>query len=565
MKKIIILLITAFTLVSCDGFLDSENMVQKNTSNYPKNAKEIEELLTGTYSVLPSVNVNQCTFFVSELMSDDRLGGGAAVDRSWAALDQLKKNNDNMFTDLWKKMYAGIYRTNFLLEVIDNIDTWNAPQQKDIIKAETRFLRAYFYLELSRAFGNVPLSLNTLKENLPRASAENVYGQIAADLKYAIETLPENTFEQDKARSGHATKWAAQGMMARTFLFYTGYYKKEAMPLAGGGEVSRQQVINWLDDCIKNSGHGLIPKFHNLWPYGNKVTAPDYKYAVDNNIEWIGEEGANYETVFAIKYSAMGQDNSANLYYSNQPVLYFSIRDQPNFADIFPFGQGWGGGPVATNMINDWKTIEPNDPRRDASVLDIESPAEGIKKYTWGGMQLQETGLWQKKYIAINVHDVDKEKKPIVVNYSCKLYGREPNYKVDNTQDQIIIRFADILLMMAELTKNALYIDQVRNRVGLGSIGAYSEDKLRNERRWELAFEGLRYYDLLRWGIVGDALNKQNGIKVKNNGVDAVMSYDNINARFQQTGGFLPVPQTQIDLSGGVLTQTPGWGSDAIY
>lgn len=565
MKKIIILLITAFTLVSCDGFLDSENMVQKNTSNYPKNAKEIEELLTGTYSVLPSVNVNQCTFFVSELMSDDRLGGGAAVDRSWAALDQLKKNNDNMFTDLWKKMYAGIYRTNFLLEVIDNIDTWNAPQQKDIIKAETRFLRAYFYLELSRAFGNVPLSLNTLKENLPRASAENVYGQIAADLKYAIETLPENTFEQDKTRSGHATKWAAQGMMARTFLFYTGYYKKEAMPLAGGGEVSRQQVINWLDDCIKNSGHGLIPKFHNLWPYGNKVTAPDYKYAVDNNIEWIGEEGANYETVFAIKYSAMGQDNSANLYYSNQPVLYFSIRDQPNFADIFPFGQGWGGGPVATNMINDWKTIEPNDPRRDASVLDIESPAEGIKKYTWGGMQLQETGLWQKKYIAINVHDVDKEKKPIVVNYSCKLYGREPNYKVDNTQDQIIIRFADILLMMAELTKNALYIDQVRNRVGLGSIGAYSEDKLRNERRWELAFEGLRYYDLLRWGIVGDALNKQNGIKVKNNGVDAVMSYDNINARFQQTGGFLPVPQTQIDLSGGVLTQTPGWGSDAIY
>lgn len=565
MKKIIILLITVFTLVSCDGFLDSENMVQKNTSNYPKNAKEIEELLTGTYSVLPSVNVNQCTFFVSELMSDDRLGGGTAVDRSWAALDQLKKNNDNMFTDLWKKMYAGIYRTNLLLEVIDNIDTWNAPQQKDIIKAETRFLRAYFYLELSRAFGNVPLSLNTLEENLPRASAENVYGQIAADLKYAIETLPENTFEQDKARSGHATKWAAQGMMARTFLFYTGYYKKEAMPLAGGGEVSRQQVINWLDDCIKNSGHGLIPKFHNLWPYGNKVTAPDYKYAVDNNIEWIGEEGANYETVFAIKYSAMGQDNSANLYYSNQPVLYFSIRDQPNFADIFPFGQGWGGGPVATNMINDWKTIEPNDPRRDASVLDIESPAEGIKKYTWGGMQLQETGLWQKKYIAINVHDVDKEKKPIVVNYSCKLYGREPNYKVDNTQDQIIIRFADILLMMAELTKNALYIDQVRNRVGLGSIGAYSEDRLRNERRWELAFEGLRYYDLLRWGIVGDALNKQNGIKVKNNGVDAVMSYDNINARFQQTGGFLPVPQTQIDLSGGVLTQTPGWGSDAIY
>ncbi len=155
------------------------------------------------------------------------------------------------------------------------------PNQKNIIKAETHFLRAYFYFELSRAFGNVPLSLNTLDENLPRASVEEVYGQIAADLKYAIETLTDNTFEQDKARSGHATKWAAQGMMARAFLFYTGYYKKESMPLAGGGEMSKQQVINWLDDCIKNSGHGLIPKFHNLWPYGNRLQR------LITNMSWI--------------------------------------------------------------------------------------------------------------------------------------------------------------------------------------------------------------------------------------------------------------------------------------
>ena len=564
MKKIIFLLITTLTLISCDSFLDSDNMVQKDTSNYPKNAKEVEELLTGTYSILPSVNVNQCTFFVSELLSDDRLGGGAAVDRSWAALDQMKKVNDNMFSDLWKKMYYGIYRTNLLLEVIDNIQVWSTPQQKDIIKAEAHFLRAYFYLELSRTFGNVPLSLNTLAENLPRSSADEVYAQIAADLKYAIETLPSNTFEQDKARSGHSTKWAAQGMMARTFLFYTGYYKKDAMPLAGGGEITRQQVINWLDDCIKNSGHDMIPSFHSLWPYGNKATAPDYKYTADNNIQWIGEDGANNETVFAIKYSIFGEDPTF-LYYSNQAVLYFSIREQ-NYADIFPFGAGWGGGPVATNLVNDWKTLEPTDPRREASILDVDNPNEGLTKYTWGSsMQIQETGFWQKKYIAINAHQLNDKKEPIIANYSCVLYGRTPSYKVDNTQDQVILRFADILLMMAELKKDASYIDLVRDRVGLGSVGAYTEEALRNERRWELAFEGVRYYDLLRWGTVGNALNKQNGIKVKNNGVDEVMSYDNINGRYQQTGGFLPVPQTQIDLSGGVLTQTPGWGSDAIY
>lgn len=119
--------------------------------------------------------------------------------------------------------------------------------------------------------------------------------------------------------------------------------------------------------------------------------------------------------------------------------------------------------------------------------------------------------------------------------------------------------------MMAELKKDHTYIDQVRARVGLPSVGTYTEEALRNERRWELAFEGFRYYDLLRWGTVGEALTKQKGVQVKNNGVDAVMSYDDLNARYQVTGGFLPVPQTQIDLSGGVLTQTPGWGSEAIY
>ncbi len=561
MKKITIFLLIAFTFGSCSDFLDSENLVQKNTSNYPKESKEAEELLTGIYSILPSVNVNQSTFFVSELMSDDRLGGGAAVDRSWAALDQMKKVNDNMFSDFWKKMYYGIYRCNLLLESLDLISEWENPKQKELIAAETHFLRAYFYFELSRAFGDVPLSINTLDENLPRASAEDVFGQIAADFKYAIEALTINTFQQDKERSGHASKWAAQGMMARTFLFYTGYYKKESMPLPDGSSISKQQVINWLDDCIKNSGHNLIPKFADLWPYGNRATADEYKYAIDNDIKWIGEEGNNYETVFAIKYSAMA-DFKTSIYYANQPVLYFSIREQPNYEDIFPFGQGWGGGPVATNMLDDWKNAEPNDPRRDASILNVENPAEGLKKYTWGGsMQIQETGLWQKKYIAINAHHKDYG----LSNYSCSLYGRTPSYQIDNTQDQFIIRFADVLLMMAELKKDISYINLVRGRAGVDPIGAYTEEALRNERRWELAFEGLRYYDLLRWGIGGDALNKQDGVKVKNNGADAVMSYENMNDRFQKTGGFLPIPQTQIDLSGGILTQTPGWGSETIY
>jgi hypothetical protein len=78
--------------------------------------------------------------------------------------------------------------------------------------------------------------------------------------------------------SGHATKWAAEALMARVFLFYTGFYSKSELPLAEGGSVSKTEVVAWLEDCIKNSGHELVADFRNLWAYTNKYTVEDYAY-----------------------------------------------------------------------------------------------------------------------------------------------------------------------------------------------------------------------------------------------------------------------------------------------
>lgn len=564
MKKIAFLSIIVWLLTGCDSFLDSDNLVKKDTSSFPETSADAMSALTGVYSVLPSVNVNQCTFLVSELLSDDRLGGGAGVDRGWAATDQLKKINDNMFPDFWKKMYQGIFRSNMLLETLDVVKTWEKPEQKDRIAAEARFLRAYFYFDLCRMFGTVPLVLTTEAVNNPRAKAEELYAQIADDLKFAINTLPDTPYKPSDNQLGHATKWAAQSLLARVYLFYTGYYKKESLPLPGGGTITKQEVIGWLDTCISSSGHGLVSGFGNLWPYANSATAPDYKFATDNNLLWVGDD-KNPESIFSIKYSAMA-NHSTSIYYGNQPVLYFSIREQPDYENIFPFGQGWGAGTVSSNLVDEWEVAEPTDFRRAASVLDVNDPAENMKSYKWGGsMQIQETGYWQKKYIAVNAHQTKPDGKTACVNYSCILYGRTPDFQIDNTQDQVIIRYADVLLMMAELKQDVSYINRVRERAGLKPIPTYSEKALQNERRWELAFEGQRYYDLLRWGIAGEALSKQTGVKVKNNGVDGVMDMGNIAGRIQQTGGFMPIPQTQIDLSAGVLEQTPGWDNDALY
>lgn len=564
MKKILVFVLSVFVLMGCEDFLDSDNWTKKDTSTFPSSPEDAQNALTAAYSILPSVHPNQCIFLVSEILSDDRLGGGSNSDISWGAIDQLRKTSDNMFPEFWAQMYTGIYRCNMLLETLDDVPEWENEDVKNRIAAEAHFLRAYFYFDLCRMFGTVPLVMTTEAVNNPRAEAAELYAQIATDLKYAIETLPAIPYTPGSSELGHATKWAAEALMARVFLFYTGYYRQASLPLTDGSSVSNQDVINWLDDCINNSGHGLVDNFGNLWPYSNSATAPDYKFAVDNQLSWVTDD--NKESVFAIKYSILGEDPS-HLYYSNQPVLYFSIRQQTDYENIFPFGQGWGAASVSPNLIEDWEASEPNDFRRNASIVDFNNnmELEGLISYESAPDLIQETGLWQKKYMAINAHQTQSDGTVDCVNFSCVLYGRTPSFKVDNIQDQVIIRFADVLLMMAELKQDVSYINQVRERAGLEPIAGYTDEALRNERRWELAFEGVRYYDLLRWGIAGEALERQNGVTVNNAGTEAVMDYGNISQRIAETGGFMPIPQTQIDLSSGVLEQTPGWGSDAMY
>jgi hypothetical protein len=120
----------------------------------------------------------------------------------------------------------------------------------------------------------------------------------------------------------------------------------------------------------------------------------------------------------------------------------------------------------------------------------------------------------------------------------------------------VLLRFADILLMGAELgsTHAQNYLDQVRSRAGLASIPV-SLDNIKTERRHELAGEGLRYFDLLRWHDAEAAFAIATNIPCKTLNTDVTYT-----VTFRpETGGFLPIPEGQVRLSGGVLTQNPGW------
>lgn len=558
MKKILCL--AAFTLVfsSCEKILETENYIKKNTTNFPASPTDANQMITGIYATLSAaVSDPQHThFYMAELASDDRFGGGGENDKDMQGLDHLMNTKSSRFETFWTARYRGIFRANTAIQTMDLVSEWESEAQKNQLLGEAHFLRALFYFELAQMFGEVPLVLQTAPVNLPKAPADEIYAQIGLDLKRAIELMPSAPYTS--VQTGHATKWAAQALMARVFLFYTGYYNKSELPVAEeGGSISKTQVITWLEDCIANSGHDLVDDFRNLWPYTNEATAAHYDYVRENNLRWAGD--GNRETVFAVKFGNLaGWGDDTRLGYSNQYILHFGLRSGNGGAGTFPFGAGWGAGPVNTRLWNEWRQLEPNDIRRTGSIL---NGVSDVENYQYGqDSQMEETGFWQKKYIPVTAYNGGA----LVPSYASIIDGSPTDNQLAHTQDLVLIRFADVLLMHSELTETATSMNRVRARVDLPAV-SYSLAALKRERRWELAFEGLRYFDLMRWGDAADALAAQEGVAIKNRGVDTEMRGfgGGYRARYEATGGFWPIPESQISLSDGVLVQNPGWGTPA--
>jgi hypothetical protein len=547
MKRLIYsYILSVLLLLGCaEDFLDDKNLYEKSNANYYSTPEDFDEALAGVYSSMPSKTGGSDPFIWAKLMSDDAFGGGGADDiPGFHAMDGFKEVKSEHIEGLFGNYWPGILRANLIISKINDAE-YSDENRKKQVKSEAHFMRAFFYFTLSKFFGPVPLKLKAVPENLPRATPEEMYGQIASDLKTAIENMPSTPFQDiSSSRLGHANKWAAEALLARVFLFYTGYYNKTSIELTDGTSITKENVITYLVDCIDNSGHDLLDDYRRLWPYSDVST---YTYTQD--VSWAGD--GNIESVFAIKYSNIS-DWDGDERYSNQHSLYVGTRAQ--FAE--PFGYGWGGGPVNPAL---WDSFEDDDLRKDASIVNINDPiphdSTYANNYEWGKWTAQhETGFLEKKYMPAaeirngNWHTI------FYWNYGAK----NSSEQLTNMQDDILIRFADVLLMAAELgAPNAQnYFDRVRTRAGLASK-TVSLDAIKLERRHEFAFEGLRYFDLLRWGLdeAETAIESANGTIVKNEEID---SEYNIDFR-PETGGFLAIPQTEITLSEGVLEQTPGW------
>ena len=537
-----------FAFAACESFLDTESFTKKNTSNFPTTEDEAEQMITGIYATMNDLmrDPEAHPFMIFDIASDDRLGGGSTSNKGSQSMDRLLNNKISWLESLWEARYAGIYRANNALETLDNIEVWSDEKNKSRLQAETHFLRAFFYLDLIQIFGEVPLKLSTEPENLPKSSAEEVYAQIGYDLEQAITLFPADPFPQ--YGNGHASKWSAEALMARVFLFYTGFYNKSSLPVAGGGEITKQEVIAYLEDCIKNSGHSLVSDQRNLWPYTNIYTGKDYQYVIDNGLVWEGDNSK--ETLFAMKFANSGENG-----YFNRIVEYYGMR--LSGASCFPFvPQGYSNGPVNTTLWNDWD----NDPdyagdyRRTGSICD---GAVEIPDYVGdNGKEVEKTRLWAKKYLGAGAYEGSN-----LIQTFGYFYGGENNRQRGLNNDLILIRLADVYLMHSELTETNTYLNKVRQRANLDPV-AYSLEAIKKERRYELCFEGLRWNDLRRWGDVQEIVDNQEGVDITNRGVPSKFTFGSFDymERYNATGGgFWKIPESQVTLSEGVLEQNPGW------
>ncbi|HVS61027.1 MAG TPA: RagB/SusD family nutrient uptake outer membrane protein [Gemmatimonadaceae bacterium] len=455
----------AVPLAGCqtDKLLDVVSPTQVADNNFWSRENDAILFLTGTYSALPS------WITIIEL---DGLTDNGTINRQFDAryvyADGSFDPQSGYSVGHWNGLFGAVARTNILLANIDRIPATKIdPIRKARYVAEAKFLRGVFYLQLVSRFGDVPMPLVPLTDAEARAltntPAAKIYDQILLDFDAAAGGLPNSYTGAD---IGRATKGAALAFKARAALY------------AGRNQIAADAAKAVMDMGL----YSLFPNYGNL-----------FLYAGENNSE----------IIFTRKYSkaaqAIGQNN--NIFGEFGPPSNSATGHVVPIRALIDSYQMTDGNSIATSPLYDPapdKMYTNRDPRLAATVL--------YPGASWDG-RLYDS---RPKGISTMPEAIDlQNENTSVTGYNIRKYIDLVD-KADRGNggiDIILMRYADVLLMYAE-AKVALgqadasalaAVNQVRARVGMPQLTTLTEADVRYERRVELAFEGLRLFDIRRW------------------------------------------------------------------
>ncbi|MBQ2128814.1 MAG: RagB/SusD family nutrient uptake outer membrane protein [Prevotella sp.] len=632
MKKYILsalVVSTATVFTACNDMLDTDPRVTDLTAaTFPGKPGDVEALNAATYSIMNTLGggdqsgILNNPFYWWSLMSDDCYGSGGLQDNVAKSLHHFTTASSNQYEQDFILLYGGISRANNQIETIDNV-VWTDAQkaQRNQLLGEGYFMRGLYYMWLSQMYGDVPLITSTVitDEMQQQVSAEDaIYPQIISDFVSA-----KNLMKPERANgSGHADKFAAEAFIARAYMFWAGFYKgvKDLSTGSGpaitlveqegcsGGSLSQADVVAGLKDIVSTGGYELLPDFRSLWQYSNSLLWDEahdnadgtgnaegthaYAFIADmdraNCFDQPGMGNGNKEEIFQIQFMnaskwAIGGTYNNPRMYSNYLSCFWGLRngatnDNGRRDKTYPFNQGWGQGTPSCNLWDDWTDAERKgeytDIRKLGTLIDLENELEA---YTYEKDDNEESGYAVKKYADVNLDacaaDNDSWWSKCEGYSSSSLDNKQQG---DHFEDYYLMRYADVLLMLSELTGDVSYMNQVQARAKVPLTTSYSLEALQNERRWEFALEGLRFNDMRRWSGINSgessyaakALEAQKGKMIVcygQKGAKIPMAHMTCSwaKRYADTNGFLPKPQAQITLMNGKMQQNPGWDENA--
>ncbi len=489
-KKIVyVSAIFAFTQCSND-FLEKAPLDTINTSNYPTNAAELVTLVNGAYQPLQWPKLYNMRMWTSDIMAGNSIvgaGGGSDGIETQDNSNFVTTTDNQGVLDIWRGPWPGILMSNMVLKVAPNLAIDEDIKNRSM--GEAYFLRAHYYFILVRYFGDLPLITTPQSSDSDlypeRVSKDLIYDQIILDLEKAAELLP-NKSEYTGANIGRANKGAALGELAEVYLTLGNNWQK---------------VVD-LTTQVEGLGFSL-----------NANYADNFNPSNENSVE----------SLFEVQYN------------SNGGFSFWSNENQASWTSTFMgprgsnfVGGGWGWNQPTQEFIDSY---EPNDSRKDITVLYTGCPAFDGKTYQ---AAYSTTGYNVRKFL--------------VPLSAVSSYDNSPlNFP--------ILRFSDILLMKSEAlnelgqtSQAEVPLNKVRNRAGLSNIASgLSQEEFKNavlkERRVELAFEGQRWFDLIR-------VNKGQY------GLDFLHSIGKNNATSKHL--LFPIPQIERDRNP-KLTQNPGY------
>lgn len=435
----------------------------------------------------------------------------------------------------WRYPYRSINAANYAIENIplSKDPNFTAEMQAPYI-AEARFLRAYSYLFLTSFYGDIPLLTSTASDfdqfNTPRSPRSEVFAQIIEDFKYAMDNLPDVQKLQ-----GPPNKAAGAAFLAKTYLYLEDWPKAEA--------AAREAV-----QLAEAAGHKLQNDYLSIWSDEGNPELLFYWNFVEN----IDGYGENF-------------------------TVQRLCRNLPAALKIAIYGDGWSTANPQRDLFD---AFEEGDPRREYTLIypgsDFEIyPAAANFNYTHESYDENGNIInWDRTYKTGDMVEYDHRWSVTGMNTRKMIrpmHGLVSVYQCG--QDVPALRLAEVYLILAEALAEQgkpealTWVNKVRSRPSVNMPAKTAADGdlvdiVRHERRVELALEGLRIFDLIRWKTLDDVFG--DGKKVKRHFFSDFMP-ESSSYKFDSPIGNLaleavfPIPQYEIDNNSGIDTNNPGW------